>query len=349
MRRPEPVEVVGLADAGLDDRRVVGGSAHPAVPSNAASSSASTGTSGSSSTPRAAGHPGDLQPDRLGHQLDELLPVRLLLGAAQPAARRGEHRADQAEDQRVERGHVVLGEPDVQHLDADVDEVLDLAGDLLDRRLHLADARAGRVLLGELVQRGVLARPPDVGRHDPPDDVDRRALEGQRRHQLGAQQLERPALDGGVEVGAVGEVAVDDGAAQPGAVGDLLDVHLDARLGVDEHTDGGVQDVLAACLVVAVPAQLSPVGLAHHGVRVAVGLGLSASPAGGDHLQGCPGRVHDLAGAQRGCLSAQRLQLVGADHRGDRDEAAWAVSGGSPSTTARTTVASSSSSLRSRT
>ena len=93
-----------------------------------------------------------------------------------------------------------------------------------------------------------------------------------------AQQLERPALHGGVEVGAVGEVAVDDGAAQPGAVGDLLDVHLDARLGVGEHADGGVEDVLAACLVVAVPAQLSPVGLAHHGVRVSWDTASQESP-----------------------------------------------------------------------
>ncbi len=39
---------------------------------------------------------------------------------------------------------------------------------------------------------------------------------------------------------------------------------------VGEHPDGGVEDVLAARLVVAVPAQLSPVGLARHGVSVSV-------------------------------------------------------------------------------
>ena len=49
----------------------------------------------------------------------------------------------------------------------------------------------------------MLAGPPDVRRDDPADDVDRRALEGQRRDQLAAQQLQRAALDGGVEVGAV--------------------------------------------------------------------------------------------------------------------------------------------------
>ena len=67
------------------------------------------------------------------------------------------------------------------------------------------------------------------------------------------------ALDGGVEVGAVAEVPVDDGAAQAGAVGDLLDVHLGAGLALAEHLDRGVDDVLAADLVVPVPAHLTAV------------------------------------------------------------------------------------------
>ena len=40
------------------------------------------------------------------------------------------------------------------------------------------------------------------------------------------------ALDRPVEVGAVVEVAVDDGAVEAGARGDLLDVELGARLAV---------------------------------------------------------------------------------------------------------------------
>ena len=45
------------------------------------------------------------------------------------------------------------------------------------------------------------------------------------------------ALDRGVEVRPVVEVPVDDGAAEPGAVGDLLDVDLGAGFGLAEHLD----------------------------------------------------------------------------------------------------------------
>ena len=139
---------------------------------------------------------------------------------------------------------------------------------------------------------GCVGRPADVRRDDPADDLDRRALEGQHRHQLGAQQLEHAALDGVVEVGAVVEVAVDDGPAQPGPVRDLLDVHLGAGLGVGEHLDRGVEDVLAAHLVVAVPAHLSPVGLGavgRHG-RSYGSCGLRRAPRCSCRSQGIDGR-----------------------------------------------------------
>ncbi len=66
-----------------------------------------------------------------------------------------------------------------------------------------------------------------------------------------------PGADGDVQLGAVGEVPVDDGLAGASGSGDLL--HADARAVPAHRGDGGVDQLLAAGATVLVPPRVTAV------------------------------------------------------------------------------------------
>ena len=84
--------------------------------------------------------------------------------------------------------------------------------------------------------------------------ITRVAVVGQRGQQCLAEVVADLLLDGQVEVGAVVEVAVEDGTGEARFVGDRLDLDVLAGTRTAPAPDRGVDDGPAARLVVRQPA-----------------------------------------------------------------------------------------------
>ena len=208
--------------------------------------------------------PLDLEPDRCRRQLDQHLGAGLAHGPRQPPANDTEDGTDEAVDQRVDRGLVVVAELQREDGDGRLDQLDDPVGDDRDALVEgVAAARLGRDR--HVVQRRMGIGPADVGGDGALDDLRDGALEGQDRKQVRPHVVEDPGADLPVELGPVGEVAVDDRATDAGALGDVGDVDLVTRRRGLDDVDRGGQDRGPTLDIVLLPADLAAIcGLDAH-------------------------------------------------------------------------------------
>ena len=197
------------------------------------------------------------EPHGLGREVDEQARRwRLLEG--DPAPDDPDDGLDEAVDQWVDRGALGLPDLDVEFVDGREDELGDDLRDVRDTLLDVSVLASGPAV-DDRAQPGVLLRPADVDGDRVVDDVDDRPGDVQARQDLVGQPLGRLALDRRLQLLPVGEVPVDDGATQPGALGDLRHAQLGAELPFVDELEGRVQQPGATCPVVLLPAQSTSV------------------------------------------------------------------------------------------